>query len=109
VVEIFLRLFVAATNEEVVTLVERLRSRLEGVAARVQVTTVRPYWKTPGQQEVCVKLGMFGDPGAALSTLTLHLGTGWAIQQPGEAIWNPGAGAAFVEPLVQWAHAEVTE
>lgn len=105
--DIFVRLFVDATSTEAGEVAERLCHQLQTVAARVRVTTLRPYWKISGYQEICLSLSTSGEPTKDIVMIASRLGTGWAWQHACEAIWNPREASTFTEPLVRWALVEV--
>ncbi len=106
---LFLRLFAEADASEAFVLADRLRKTIEAVVSRASVRTVRPYWKIPEYQEICLEVSALVDPGQALTALTSQLGSGWTLLNAREAIWNQSDQSSFAEPLVRWAHVEVQE
>ena len=106
---IFIRALAQASATDAAPLAARLRGYLATAAARVHVMSTRPYWKIQGYQEICLEVHIIGKGRQGFSAIIERLGTGWIQQHSGEAIWNHGGGAMFVEPLVRWAHAEIRE
>ena len=80
-----------------------------GVDISVRDTTVRRYWKVREWFEITL---MASVPDRAPFDALLGRGNGgWTRTRPDapEAIWNPVAGAALLDPAVRWAHLEVWE
>lgn len=105
----FVRAFAELSATDVAKLAERLRQCIEIAPAQARVLSTRPYWKINGYQEICLDVHIFGDNPESFATITQQLGTGWLHQRPGEATWNYGEGATFVEPSIRWAHVEIQE
>ena len=103
------RLFVEASAAEAAQIGERLREFVAAITARAHLTSVRPYWKISGYQELLLEIDATGDPAQAISTVTNRLGSGWTDQSGQDRIWNPGPDASFIEPQVRWAHAELVD
>lgn len=107
--KMFVRTFAQASETDAPELAGRLRRCLETAAAHVRVMSTRPYWKIEGYQEICLEVHVIGNGLQGFSSIIERLGTGWIHPRPGEAIWNDGEGAAFVEPSVRFAHVEILE
>jgi hypothetical protein len=103
---IFVRLFIQGTTIEASEVAARLAERLRIVVEHAQIASVRPYWKITEYQEVCLSLHVVGEPKQQVMSIASRLGSGWTVNDSGEALWNPGVDATFVEPQVRWAHVD---
>ena len=106
---ILLRMFQETPDEQVAKLLSHRVSDLVRVAGYSVIKTgVKPYWKIPEYFEVVVEMTTTRERGGIEQALE-KLGSGWLHQQPGEAIWNKGENANFMDESVRWAHIELIE
>jgi hypothetical protein len=106
---ILLRVFQETPDEQVAKLLShRVSDVVRAAGYSVVKTSVKPYWKIPEYFEVVIEMTTVPDVGGIEHALE-KLGSGWLHQRPGEAIWNKGENAHFMDESVRWAHLELIE